>query len=372
MSSSDHVKQSVIVAMSGGVDSSVAALILSREGRAKAALTMRLSDDVPAASSQGRCCAVRDIRDARMVAASLGLPHYVLDLRERFAAEVMRPFALDYLAGRTPIPCIACNDRIKFDDLAQRARALGAERVATGHYARLGRDGTTHVLLRAHDREKDQTYFLHGLSQEQLAAAEFPLGGLSKDEVRALAREAGLSTSDKPESQEICFVPDGNVAAFVEREAEALGASAQPGTFIDADGVRVGAHGGVHGFTVGQRKGLGAHGQPHYVLEIRAESAEVVIGPAESLGFSGLEVSRFHWIAGKPAGPVDGEVQVRHARRAQAARITPRGEGALIELAAVERAISPGQAAVVYQGDVVLGGGAITTAHRMARSRTGS
>lgn len=362
---SKYTDDSVVVAMSGGVDSSVAALLAAREGRARAAFTMRLSDSaVPA--GDGRCCAVGDIRDARRVAARIGLAHYVVDLRERFDRDVIRPFVEAYASGQTPIPCVACNDRLKFRDLADRARSLGASRVATGHYARLERDGRHVRLLRARDRSKDQSYFLHGLSQDQLRAADFPLGDLLKPQVRELAREAGLDTADKPESQEICFVPDGDAAGFVERQAGRLGLELRPGTLVDAAGGERGAHGGVHRYTVGQRKGLGAHGEPVYVLELRAGRAEVVVGRADEVMFDEAHVESFNWIAGADQGSTDVDVQVRHASRAIRARITPRGRGALVRFEQPVRAVSPGQALVAWHDDVVVGGGSITSAKRTA------
>jgi tRNA-specific 2-thiouridylase len=270
----------------------------------------------------------------------------------------------DYVGGRTPIPCVACNDRLKFDELVRRAAALGADRVATGHYARLDRDGDRDRgrvrLLRAADRSKDQTYFLAGLDQAQLAAAEFPLGGLEKTQVRELAREAGLAVADKPESQEICFVPDGDVAAFVEGRAPG---DVRAGEMVDASGAVVGRHAGVHGFTVGQRRGLGAFGRPTYVLELRASAAEVVVGGEDALMRRLARVERFSWISGEvPPGAVEAHVQVRHGRHSARALVTPAAGGATIEFAEAQRAIAPGQQAVAYAGDECLGGGPISSA----------
>jgi tRNA-specific 2-thiouridylase len=357
------VSQDLVVAMSGGVDSSVAALLCAREGRGLAAFTLRLADADPRKAGPGRCCAPRDVRDARRAAAAVGLPHWVLDLRREFEEAVVAPFVDEYLAGRTPVPCIACNDRVKFSALVDRSRALGARRVATGHYARIDRDGRTARLLRGVDEDKDQSYFLHGLSQEQLRRAEFPLGGLTKGQVRALAREVGLSVAGKPESQEICFVPDGDAGAFVEREARRRGLRPRPGPIVGRDGRLLGAHAGVHRYTVGQRRGLGAQGRAHYVLELDAAAARVVAGPAEELGFAACTVERFHWIAGSApeGGAFEAVARVRHSKRGVPVRVEPRGGGALIEFDEPHRAVSPGQAAVVYRADEVLGGGPIAT-----------
>ena len=353
--------------MSGGVDSSVAALLCAEDGSALAAITLRLADQDLGVAGEGRCCAARDVADARRVAASVGLPHYVLDLRERFERDVVEPFVREYLAGRTPVPCVACNDAVKFDDLVSHARALGAERVATGHYARVtgARDGRMR-LLRARDRARDQSYFLHGLGQEQLRAASFPLGELTKPEVRDLARAAGLSTADKPDSREICFVPDGDAGAFVEARAEALGLRPEPGTLVDRDGVPRGEHGGVHRFTVGQRRGLGAHGRAVYALELRTATAEVVVGGEDELFARSARVAPFRWVAGEPpAGPVRCAVQVRHGRRESPATLTPLPDGrARCDFDAPERAVAPGQYLVAYDGDECLGGGAISDTER--------
>ena len=359
-------KPDLAIAMSGGVDSSVAALLAAREGRALAAFTLRLSDADESQAGPGRCCAPRDVRDARRSADRIGVPHWVLDLRETFEREVVRPFVDEYLAGRTPIPCVACNDKVKFETLLEHARRVGAETLVTGHYARIEREGDEHRLLRAVDADKDQTYFLHGLTQEQLAGARFPLGGLTKSEVRELAREAGLPTADKPESQEICFVPDGDAAAFVEREAERRGLELKGGPIVASDGREIGRHEGVHRYTIGQRRGLGAQGSPHYVLELDVAGVRVVAGPAEELDFRACTVERFHWIAGRaPEDPFEAEARVRHAKDTVPVLVEPRNDGARIEFAEPHRAVARGQAAVVYRGDEVLGGGAIASAERM-------
>lgn len=346
--------------MSGGVDSSVAALLCAREGLAMAAVTLRLADATDAAP--GRCCAPRDVADARRVAASLGLPHYVLDLREQFERDVVAPLARAYVEGRTPVPCVPCNDSLKFGSLLGHARALGAEAVATGHYARRveAQDGRFE-LRRAVDRSRDQTYFLHGITQAQLAAARFPLGDMPKPAVRALAREAGLLTADKPDSREICFIPDGDVGAFVERKAVELGLPVRPGAIVDREGRQVGDHAGVHRFTVGQRRGLGAHGAATYAVELRVATAEVVVGDASDLLAREAIVPEFRWVAGHaPAGPIEAMVQVRHGQREVVATLTPCAGGTVhARFAEPERAVSRGQYLVAYDGDTCLGGGAI-------------
>jgi len=359
---SDTGTNDTIVAMSGGVDSAVAALLGVRDGSARAGLTLRLSD--AEGVSPGRCCAVTDVRDARRVAAGLGLPHYVVDMRASFERTVMRPFVEAYLAGTTPVPCVACNDVVKFDELLQQARALGAQRVATGHYARIGRASDGRLsLLRARDRSRDQSYFLHGLTQEQLAGASFPLGDLLKDDVRRLAREAGLLVADKPDSQEICFVPDGDVAGFVERKASEMGLATRPGTLVDAAGNERGHHAGVHRFTVGQRRGLGALGEPAYVLELRASAAEVIIGRDADLLRHEVSVEHFRWVAGAPPQEVvRAAIRVRHGAREVAALLEPQGDGVVARLREPVRAPAPGQYLVAYDGESCLGGGAISGA----------
>jgi tRNA-uridine 2-sulfurtransferase len=343
----------VVVAMSGGVDSSVAAARVVQRGAEAIGVTLHL------AGAGSRCCSLDDADDARRVAERLGMRFYVANYRDRFRDEVMLPFADAYLAGRTPIPCVACNKRFKFDYLLERARVFGAARVASGHYARIDVDPATGLyrLRCAHDASKDQTYFLFQLDQSQLAALEFPLGELTKEEVREHARALGLATADKPESQEICFVPDGDYARVVERlRPEALPGE---GALVDEQGRELGRHPGVQHFTVGQRRGLGlASAARLYVKAIDAPRNRVVVAPASSLDAPEATVCEVSWVAGSPppAG-TRARVRVRHRHSGSDATLEPDGDAARIRFDEPVRAIAPGQAAVFYAGDVVLGGG---------------
>jgi tRNA-specific 2-thiouridylase len=344
----------VVVAMSGGVDSSVAAALLVEEGHEVVGVTLNL------AGGASRCCSLADADDARRVAERLGMRFFVANYRERFGREVMEAFADAYLSGRTPIPCVTCNSRFKFDYLLERARVLGARSVASGHYARSDLDPETGLrrLRRAADGDKDQTYFLFELNQEQLAALRFPLGGLSKSQVRARARALGLLTADKPESQEICFVPDGDTAAAVERIRP--GALPGEGAIVDAGGRELGRHGGVHRFTVGQRRGLRvAAPRRLYVTGLDAPRNRVVVGERRDLLARGARLEGVNWIAGRaPAQPVRARVRVRHRHEGQPAWLEPGAGGStLVLFDEPVCAVSPGQAAVFDVGDVVLGGG---------------
>lgn len=344
----------VVVAMSGGVDSSLAAALVVARGCEAIGVTMHL------AGGGSRCCSLSDAEDARAVAERLGIRFFVANYAERFRAEVIESFADAYLAGRTPIPCIACNTRFKFAHLLERARVFGAQRVATGHYARVDRDPESGLwcLRRAVDRNKDQSYFLFQLNQAQLAAVDFPLGALTKREVREQARRLGLATADKPESQEICFVPDGGYAQVVE----ALRPDALPGEgeIVDGEGRVLGRHGGIHRFTVGQRRGLGVGGGRRlYVTALDAAHNRVVVGELDALSANAARVENVSWVAGEP--PPDGvraAVQVRHRHVAAGAALEPRADGSVLaHFDEPVRAVSPGQAAVFYVGDRVLGGG---------------
>jgi tRNA-specific 2-thiouridylase len=351
-----------VVAMSGGVDSSVTAALLQEQGHEVVGLFLRHGQTVEAPAGSARrqgCCSAADAADARAVAATLGIPFYAIDFSDVFGTIVER-FVDEYARGRTPNPCVACNRDLKFGALLGFARELGAERVATGHYARLERDpGGALRLRRGADRAKDQSYVLFPLSREQLAAALFPVGGLPKSEVRALARRFALPVSEKPESMEICFVPGGDYRALVRaRRPDAVRA----GAFVDREGRRLGDHGGVPLFTIGQRRGLGvALGEPAYVVELRPGSGEVVLGRREELEKREFQVERVHWLSREAPGPgeeVACAVQIRSRSPALPGRVRVVAGGRAIVLSdEPQSAVTPGQAAVFYDGDVVLGGG---------------
>ena len=350
------------VAMSGGVDSSVAAGLLARAGRPLVGFSMQLVDRLAGQSERyGRCCSPEDFRDARRVADRLGFPHYVADFESEFERGVVRAFAADYAHGRTPSPCVRCNTLIKFGALAHRARAVGAGRVATGHYAILEpdpRSGRTR-LRRALDDEKDQSYFLFDLSEEQRARAEFPLGRMTKAEVREVARALGLATAEKPESMDLCFVAEGqSYREFLERAD--LPGDRGPGEIVDEAGRILGRHAGVSGFTVGQRRGLGVPSDlPLYVLRLEPEANRVVVGRARDLARDRCRLERVRWIPfDRPRGPVVADVRVRSRHAGARATIRDLGDGtAEVRFEDAQRALAPGQAAVAYDGDLVLGGG---------------
>ncbi len=350
----------VVVAMSGGVDSSVVAAVLKAEGYNVVGVTLQLYDHGAALARKGACCAGRDIHDARRVADSMGFPHYVLDYESTFRDAVIEEFADSYLAGATPVPCIRCNERVKFRDLLQVARDLDADCMATGHYIRreLGPHGPE--LHRAADPARDQSYFLFSTTREQLGYLRFPLGGLaSKAETRALAARFGLAVADKPDSQDICFVPNGNYAAVIEKLRPG---AAEPGDIVDEAGTVLGRHEGVLRYTVGQRRGLGLGGlgEPLFVLRLDAARRQVVVGPRESLATRTIRLGGVNWLGdGAMAGESDLLVRVRSTRQPLPAVLRPATGGAEVELLTPEEGVAPGQACVFYapEGTRVLGGG---------------
>ncbi|MBI1182605.1 MAG: tRNA 2-thiouridine(34) synthase MnmA [Alphaproteobacteria bacterium] len=359
----------VVVAMSGGVDSSVTAALLAEAGYDVVGITLQLYDHGAAVSRKGACCAGADIHDARRVAEGLGIPHYVLDYESRFRQSVMDDFADSYLRGETPIPCVRCNQTVKFRDLLETARDLGAACLATGHYVRRigGPDGAE--LHRAADPAKDQSYFLFATTAGQLDFLRFPLGGMAKEETRAHAVRFGLPVADKPDSQDICFVPSGNYGAVIERLRPGAGA---PGDIVHLDGRVLGRHDGVIHYTIGQRKGLGIGGgatdgnAPLFVVRIEPETRRVVVGPREALSVTDVYVKELNWLAGalSEAG-MDVAVKLRSTRPPVPGVIRPLGAGrAVVSLVEPEEGVSAGQACVAYDGDRVLGGGWIIGAER--------
>jgi tRNA-specific 2-thiouridylase len=368
----DH--NTIAVAMSGGVDSSTVAAMLRAEGSNVIGLTMQLWNQRRLAGREGmpeavtgRCCSLDDVYDARRVAETVGIPYYVVNHEDRFEREVVRPFVQEYLSGRTPIPCSLCNNHLKFDQLLTVAQQIGADAVATGHYAQVEFDENRNrwLLKRPIDRAKDQTYFLFGLTQEQLSRTLFPLGSMTKPEVRELARKYGLALAEKPDSQEICFVPGGDYKKFIDAYLAEQGDSLPDtaGELVTTDGRVIGEHGGIHNFTVGQRKGLGvATGSPLYVLQIKGNARQVVVGDQENLYSRTLVTKRSNLISTDDLPePMRVSVKIRHRHEPAAASIERTGGGEiLVTFDEPQRAITPGQAAVFYDGDIVVGGGWIS------------
>jgi tRNA-specific 2-thiouridylase len=363
--------KTIAVAMSGGVDSSVVAAMLRAEGHEVVGLTMQLWNQRRLAGHEGmpeavtgRCCSLDDVYDARRVAETIGIPYYVVNNEERFERDVVRPFVEQYLSGRTPIPCSLCNNHLKFDQLLIVARQIGADALATGHYARVDFDaqGGRWLLKRPADRSKDQTYFLFGLTQQQLSRTLFPLGNMTKPEVRKLAHKHGLALAEKPDSQEICFVPGGDYKKFLEAYLAERGDTLPDtaGELVTTDGKVIAEHAGIHNFTVGQRKGLGvATGSPLYVLQIKGDTRQVVVGDQENLYSRSFRAHRTNLIAvADLEQPMKVAVKIRHRHEPAPATIERSGDDEiLVSFDEPQRAITPGQAAVFYDGDVVVGGG---------------
>jgi len=361
-------KKTVLVAMSGGVDSSVAAALLVRQGHRVIGVTMKTfcyqEAEAELAGPTRSCCGLDGIMDARAVANRLGIAHYVFDVEREFTRDVIDDFVREYAAGRTPNPCVRCNGNTKFRDLLRRGKMLGCDAIATGHYARMGADDRGRpVLLRGVDANKDQSYFLWALPPEMLPQLMFPLGELTKPEVRAIARELGLETADKPESMEICFVPDGDYPRFLGKRLGADHAALAPGELVTAAGEVVGRHDGYARYTVGQRKGLGGgRSLPLYVIGTRPERREVVVGTADELHRAGVEIGELSWLAAPPAAGNAVQVQIRHRAPAVDASVAAIADDTIrLEFSRPQRAVTPGQSAVIFRGDVVLGGGRIAS-----------
>lgn len=350
----------IVVAMSGGVDSSVAAALLAGEGHEVIGVSMQLYNQAEGASTFGSCCSLDDLHDARRVAAALDIPHYILNFEREFSAQVVSNFVREYAGGRTPLPCARCNSDLKFATLLDRALGFGAQTVATGHYARVEFDEAAgrYLLKRGTDTSKDQSYFLFSLTQDQLARAAFPVGDRSKDRVREYARLCGLPVADKPDSQDICFIPDHDYAAFV---AARVPDAPRNGVIVDQSGRVLGSHNGVHRYTVGQRRGLGLPSPtvtPLYVLALRPLERQVVVGPRDALEKTNLTASDVNWIAEPPGTPRRIGAQIRHRHHPAPAEVSAaEGGQAVVVFDTPQLAVTPGQAVVFYDGDVVIGGG---------------
>lgn len=349
----------VVVAMSGGVDSSTVAAMLHHEGYQVVGVTLQLYDQGLTLERKGACCAGKDIYDASQVANTLGFPHYVLNYESVFKQEVMEEFADSYLRGETPIPCVKCNQSVKFRDLFKVAKDLQADALCTGHYVQRAEGEHGPELHRAVDPGKDQSYFLFATTREQLAFLHFPLGGMTKEQTRQHAAAYGLSIADKPDSQDICFVPNGSYASIIEKLRPG---AMEPGNITHIDGTVLGSHNGIVHYTIGQRKGLGiAWHEPLYVVKINTEKREVVVGPEDALASQHFIIKDINWLTPPSPGPFPATVKLRYGHSGADATITPLADGtAKVTLNSGERAITPGQACVWYDGNRVLGGGWIT------------
>lgn len=355
----------VLVAMSGGVDSSVAAALLVEQGHDVVGVTMKTFCYSGTPASGKTCCGLDGIADARRVAVALGIPHYVFDVEEAFTRDVIDDFVAEYARGRTPNPCVRCNSNTKFRDLLRRGRALGCDAIASGHYVRSEHGPEGSALLRGLDSAKDQSYFLWGLPQDMLPLLHFPLGALTKPEVRDRARALRLATAEKPESQEICFVPTGDYRDLLKKRLGPVHAALEPGPLVDRAGNVLGEHPGYAGFTVGQRKGLGGGFEaPVFVLEIRPDTREVVVGTRDELCADTVEIAELNWLTDAPAAGEAVRVQLRYRAPDVGARVVDIGMALTLDLDEPVRAVTPGQSAVVFRGDRVLGGGRIVCASR--------
>jgi tRNA-uridine 2-sulfurtransferase len=353
----------IVVAMSGGVDSSVAAALLAEQGHDVIGVSMQLYDQSDGQPSFGSCCSIDDLHDARRVAAAIDIPHYILNFERQFDEQVVTNFVREYVSGRTPLPCARCNSDLKFATLAERAAGFGADAVATGHYARVERDEDTgrYLLRRGVDLSKDQAYFLFSLTQDQLARAMFPVGDRPKEAVREYARQRQLPVAEKPDSQEICFIPDHDYASFVDRRSP----TASPtGTIVDLEGRVLGGHAGIHRFTIGQRRGLGLSSSagsttaPLYVVALKPDDRQVVVGPRSALEQTTLTASGVNWILDPPQRGRSVTAQIRHRHRPAPATVRALdGERAEVAFDEPQIAVTPGQAVVFYDNDVVVGGG---------------